>query len=145
VFPFHLFPDTSDHQLGAFILHYINFITYYSRKLNPAQKRDSPTEMEKELISTGGSIIVIASKAQRVCFGWCPYYKWTHQIHTNHDPGMQRQILLFWVEAAHISYFRDLSLSFDILDKWSINNQCSTSCVSSDHVIVFLIVFSVLF
>jgi hypothetical protein len=36
-----------------------------------------------------GSIIVSASKAQRVCFGWCPYCKWIHQIHTNHEPWIQ--------------------------------------------------------
>jgi hypothetical protein len=49
---------------------------------------------------------------------------------------------LVWVEAAHISYAP--SLSFDILDKWNINNPSSTSCVRSDHVMVFLIFFSVL-
>jgi hypothetical protein len=35
-------------------------------------------------------------------------------------------------------------LSFDIFDKWYINNQCSTSCVRPGYIIVFLIVFSVL-
>jgi hypothetical protein len=39
----------------------------------------------------------------------------------DHDPGIHCQIMLFWVEAAHISYAP--SLSFDILDKWNINNQ----------------------
>jgi hypothetical protein len=79
---------------------------------------------------------------QRVCFGWCPYCKWTHHIHTNHDPGMQSQILLFWVGAAHISFVHAPSLSFDILDKWNINNQFSTSGGRPGKVMVFLIVFS---
>jgi hypothetical protein len=35
-------------------------------------------------------------------------------------------------------------LSFDILDKWKINNQCSTSCVKPGHAMVFLLVFSAL-
>jgi hypothetical protein len=52
---------------------------------------------------------------KRVCFGWCPYCKWNHQIHTNHDPGIQCQILLFWMRSAtHISYAP--SLSYDILE-----------------------------
>jgi hypothetical protein len=50
-----------------------------------------------------------------------PYCKWTQQININHDPGIQCQTLLFWVGAVHISYAP--SLSFDILDKWNINNQ----------------------
>jgi hypothetical protein len=40
------------------------------------------------------------------------------------------------VGAAHISYAP--SLSFDILDKWNINNPCSTSYVRLGHVMVFL-------
>jgi hypothetical protein len=39
---------------------------------------------------------------QRVCFGWCPYCEWTHQVHTDHDSLIVCQILLFWVGAAHI-------------------------------------------
>jgi hypothetical protein len=77
---------------------------------------------------------------QRVCFCWCPYCKWTHQIYTNHDPGIVCQIQLYWVGAFHISYVWDLSLSFDIIDKWNINNHCSTSCVRPGHFMVFLIV-----
>jgi hypothetical protein len=50
--------------------------------------------------------------------------------------------ILFWVGAAHISYAP--SLSFDILDKWKINNNGSKSCVRPGHIMVFLIVFSVL-
>jgi hypothetical protein len=26
---------------------------------------------------------------QRVCFGWCPYCKWTHKIHTYHEPRVR--------------------------------------------------------
>jgi hypothetical protein len=37
-----------------------------------------------------------------------------------------------------------LTVILDILDKWNINNQCSTSCVRPGHVTVFLIVFSFL-
>jgi hypothetical protein len=37
-----------------------------------------------------------------------------------------------------------LSLSYDIYDKWNINNQCQTSCIRPGHIMVFLIVFSVL-
>jgi hypothetical protein len=99
-------------------------------------------QFQTSLCFIGGSMIVSASKVQRVCFFWCLYCKWTYQIYTNHDPGMQRQILLFWVGASHFSYAP--SLSFDILDNWNIDNQCSTSCVRSDHVMVFLIVFSLL-
>jgi hypothetical protein len=85
----------------------------------------------------------VKAEKQTVYFGWCPYCKWTHQIHTNHDPGIQCQILLFSV-GSHISCIFAPSLSFDILDKWNINNQCSTSCVRPGHVMVFLMVFSVL-
>jgi hypothetical protein len=46
------------------------------------------------------------------------------------------------VGAAHISYDYSPSLSFDIFDKWNINNQCSTSCVRPGHVMVFLMVCS---
>jgi hypothetical protein len=67
-----------------------------------------------------------------------------HQIHTNHDPGIKCQILLFWVGPAYISWVQIPSLSFDMLDKWNITNKCSTSCVRPGHVMVLLIVFSVL-
>jgi hypothetical protein len=67
----------------------------------------------------------------------------SHQIHTNHDPGIQYQILLFWVGAAHISYAP--SLSFDILDKWNMNTHFSKSFVRPGYVMVFLIVCSFLF
>jgi hypothetical protein len=80
---------------------------------------------------------------QRVFFCWCPYCKWTHQIHTDHDSGIKCQILLFWVVTGHISCDYSPSLSFDILHKLNINNTCSTSCVRPGHVMVFLIVFSV--
>jgi hypothetical protein len=56
---------------------------------------------------------------QSVCFGWCSDCKWTHQIHTNHDSGIDCQILLFWVVADHISW------SFDILDKGAYNKAVS--------------------
>jgi hypothetical protein len=79
-----------------------------------------------------------------VYFSCCPYCKWTHHIQTDHDPGIDCQILLLWVGAAHISYLYAPSLSFDIFHKWNINNECSTSCVRSGHVMVFLIVFCVL-
>jgi hypothetical protein len=81
---------------------------------------------------------------QRVCFDRWPYCTWTHQIHTNHEPGIKCQILLFWIKSAHFSYEYAPSLLFDILDKWNINNQYSTSCVRPCHVMLFLIVFSVL-
>jgi hypothetical protein len=81
---------------------------------------------------------------QRVCFGWCLSCQWNQQIHTDHDSGIQCQILLFWEGVAHISCVFATSLSFDILDKWNIDNQRSTSCVRPGHVMVFLIVFSVL-
>jgi hypothetical protein len=72
---------------------------------------------------------------------------WSHRIHTYHDPEIQCQNVLFWVGTAHISCVFALSLLFDILDKWNINNQCSISCVRTGHVmlfLVFLIVFCVL-
>jgi hypothetical protein len=63
---------------------------------------------------------------------------------TLHDPGVNCQVSLFWVGAAHISCVHAPSLSFDILDKWNINNPCSTSCVRQVHFMVFLKVLSVL-
>jgi hypothetical protein len=81
---------------------------------------------------------------KRVCFGWYPYCKWTHQIHKNHDLGVRCQILLIWAGAAHISCIFSAFMSFDMLEKWNINYQCSKSCVRPGHVIVFLIVVSVL-
>jgi hypothetical protein len=89
-----------------------------------------------------GSIIVIASTESVWYFGWCSYCEWVHQIQIDHEQGMKRQILLFWVGIAHISCLFAPSLTFDIRDKWNINNQCSTSCVRPGHVMVFLIVFS---
>jgi hypothetical protein len=85
----------------------------------------------------------VQAEQNKVFFGWCPYCKWTHQIHTELEPGAQWQILLFWVGEAHISCMYVPSLSFDILDKWNINHQRSTSCVRPCHAMVFLIVFSV--
>jgi hypothetical protein len=63
---------------------------------------------------------VSASITVESVFWLVSYCKWTHQIHTNHDPGIQCQILLFWVGAAHISFDYSHSLSFDILDKRNI-------------------------
>jgi hypothetical protein len=71
-----------------------------------------------------------------------PCYEWTNQIHTDYDREIVCQILLFWVIAAHICLVHAPYFSFDILDKWNINNQCSTSCVRPGHVMVCLIVFS---
>jgi hypothetical protein len=61
-----------------------------------------------------------------------------------HRPQTRDYVLDFVIlgESTHISYAP--SLSFDILDKWSINTLCSTSCVRLEHVMVFPIVFSVL-
>jgi hypothetical protein len=68
----------------------------------------------------------------------------TRFIQTMHDPGIQFQILLFWVRAGHISCMYYPSLPFDTLYKFNINNQESTSCVRPSHVMVFLIAVSVL-
>jgi hypothetical protein len=48
---FHLYTDTSDHQLGAVIMQDKKPIAFYSRKLNTAQKRYTTTERHKELLS----------------------------------------------------------------------------------------------
>jgi hypothetical protein len=47
---FHVYTDTSDHQLGA-VIQDRKPITIYSRKLNTAQKRYTTTEREAELLS----------------------------------------------------------------------------------------------
>jgi hypothetical protein len=78
-----------------------------------------------------------------VIFGWFPYWKWIHQIQTDNNPAIQCQIQLYWVVVARISFVHAPSLSFDIVDKWNINNQSSKSFVRPGHVMVFLIVFSV--
>jgi hypothetical protein len=110
---------------------------------------------------------------QRMCFGWWPYCKWTHLIHTDHDPGLLCHILLIWLGTAHTScvfapslsfevldnrnidypcsmsstrpcYARAFSLSVDKLEKWIVINQFSIICVRPGHVMVFLIVCSYL-
>jgi hypothetical protein len=48
---FHLYTDTSDHQLGAVIMQDKKSIAFYSRKLNTAQKRYITTERHRELLS----------------------------------------------------------------------------------------------
>jgi hypothetical protein len=50
---FHLYTDASDHQLGAFILQDKSqkIISFYSGKLNTAQKRYTTTEIYRELLS----------------------------------------------------------------------------------------------
>jgi hypothetical protein len=48
---FHLYTDASDHQLGAVIVQDKKPITFYSRKLNTAQKRYTTTERNRELLS----------------------------------------------------------------------------------------------
>jgi RNase H-like domain found in reverse transcriptase len=48
--PFHLYTDASDHQLGAVNMQDTKPITFYSRKLNTAQRRYTTTECE--LLST---------------------------------------------------------------------------------------------
>jgi RNase H-like domain found in reverse transcriptase len=48
--PFHIDTDASDHQLGAVIMQDKKPISFYSRKLNVAQRRYTITE--HELLST---------------------------------------------------------------------------------------------
>jgi glutamine synthetase len=43
---FHLYTDSSDHQLGAVIMQDKKPIAFYSRNLNTAQKRYTTTERE---------------------------------------------------------------------------------------------------
>jgi hypothetical protein len=50
-FPFHLYTDASDHQLGAVIMQDKKPIAFYSRKLNTTQKRYTTTERDRELLS----------------------------------------------------------------------------------------------
>jgi hypothetical protein len=49
--PFHLYTDASDHQLGAVIMQDKKPLSFYSRKLNTAQKRYTTTERYRELLS----------------------------------------------------------------------------------------------
>jgi hypothetical protein len=51
LFPFNLYTDTSDHQLGAVIMQDKKPVAFYSRKLNTAQKRYTTTERYRELLS----------------------------------------------------------------------------------------------
>jgi hypothetical protein len=48
---FHLYTDASDHQLGAVIMQDKKPIAFYSRKLNTAQERYTPTQRDRELLS----------------------------------------------------------------------------------------------
>jgi hypothetical protein len=48
---FHVDTDASDHQLGAIIMQDKKPISFYSRKLNTAQKRYTATERVRELLS----------------------------------------------------------------------------------------------
>jgi RNase H-like domain found in reverse transcriptase len=48
--PSHIYTDDSDHQLGAVIMQDEKPLTFYSRKLNTAQRRCTTTE--RELLST---------------------------------------------------------------------------------------------
>jgi hypothetical protein len=83
---------------------------------------------------------VKGSKEQREGFTCFPCRKWTPKIHNDHDPDVNFQILLFWVGVAYISCAP--ALSFQILDKWNINNPCLTSIIKPSYVIVFLNVCS---
>jgi hypothetical protein len=73
---------------------------------------------------------------QRVCFGLCPYRKWNHQIQTDHGPGIQSQILLFWMGSFHITCMFVSYFSSGIFDKWNINSQYSKSCIRPGRFIV---------
>jgi hypothetical protein len=42
-------------------------------------------------------------------------------------PEIKGQILLFWVGLSDVSFIFAHSLSFDVLDKWNINNPFSAS------------------
>jgi hypothetical protein len=48
---FHLYTDSSDHQLGAVIMQDKKPIAFYSRELNTAQKWYTTTERHRELLS----------------------------------------------------------------------------------------------
>jgi hypothetical protein len=48
---FHLYTDASDHQLGEVIMQDKKPISFYSQKLNTAQKRYTTTERYRELFS----------------------------------------------------------------------------------------------
>jgi hypothetical protein len=48
---FHLYTDTSDHQLEAVIMQDKKPITFYSQKQNTAQKQYTTTERNRELLS----------------------------------------------------------------------------------------------
>jgi hypothetical protein len=95
--------------------------------------------ISKQPVLIAGSIIVSASREG--VFGWCPYIVNgpTRSTQTMIQ-GIQCQILLFWVGAAHIPCVIDPSLSFDILDNWNINNHCSTTSSQAMSWYLFLIV-----
>jgi hypothetical protein len=48
---FHLYTDTSDHQLGAVIMQDKKPIAFYLPQLNTAQKRYTTSERDRELLS----------------------------------------------------------------------------------------------
>jgi hypothetical protein len=88
---------------------------------------------------------------QSVCFGWCRYCGVNGPTRFSQTMTQGYNVRLCYFGWKHPIFLTLLlviiscapPLSFDKVDKWKINNQCSTSCVIPGHVMIFLIVFSV--
>jgi hypothetical protein len=90
--PFHLYTDASDHQLGAVIMQNRKPIAFYSRKLNTAQKRYTPTE--RELISA----IETCKEYKNILFGYHIIVFKDHKNNTfNCLKASDRVLLLCWL------------------------------------------------
>jgi hypothetical protein len=92
--PFHLYTDTSDHQLGAVIMKDKKPIAFYSRKLNTAQKRYTTTERKQEFLSA----IETCKEYKNILLGYPIIVFTDHKNNTfNGLKASDRVLLLCWL------------------------------------------------